>query len=389
MQLNLNKMKSYSYLFSWGCLLGLFMAGAAWGQSLPIPAPPSLNAKAYILEDFATGQTLAEFQADKRVEPASITKLMTAYVVFGELKRGNIGLEDEVVISEKAWRTGGSRTFIEVNSRVSVETLLKGMIIQSGNDASVALAEHVGGTEGIFATLMNQQAQALGMTGSHFINSTGWPHANHYMTTRDIATLAGAIIRDFPEYYNWYSEQEFTYNNITQYNRNILLRRDPSVDGFKTGYTEAAGYCLVSSAMRDGMRLIAVVMGTSSTKARAQESLALLNYGFRFYDTRSIYAAGEAVTKVRVWQGANKELPLGLADGLSVTLQRGRWPELSSTVQVQDSVIAPISEGQKLGVVTVKLGEEALLERPLIALAAIPEGSWWQRLVDWLLSLFA
>ncbi|WP_041350848.1 D-alanyl-D-alanine carboxypeptidase family protein [Nitrosococcus watsonii] len=382
-------MKSCSFLLPWYCSLLLFLGGEAWGQSLPIPAPPSLSAKAYLLQDFATGRVLAEHQADERIEPASITKLMTAYVVFKELKQGRIHLADEVLISEKAWRTGGSRTFIEVNTRVPVETLIKGMIIQSGNDASVALAEYVGGTEEIFAALMNQQAQLLGMTGSHFVNSTGLPHENHYMTARDIATLGRAIILDFPKYYDWYSEQAFTYNGITQYNRNLLLRRDSSVDGFKTGHTNSAGYCLASSAMRDGMRLIAVVMGTGSPKIRMQESLALLNYGFRFYDTRSIYAAKEAVTKVRVWQGANKELPLGLTDDLSVTLQRGRWEELSSSVRVQNTITAPVSEGQNLGIVTVRLGDKVLLKRPLLALTAVPEGSWWQRLIDWVLSFFA
>jgi D-alanyl-D-alanine carboxypeptidase (penicillin-binding protein 5/6) len=263
------------------------------------------------------------------------------------------------------------------------------MIIQSGNDASVALAERIAGTEEVFAALMNQQAQKLGMTGSHFVNSTGLPNENHYMTARDIATLARAIIRDFPEYYNWYSEQKFTYNNITQYNRDTLLRRDSSVDGLKTGYTEAAGYCLVSSAKRDGMRLVSVVMGAGSPKIRANEALALLNYGFRFYDTRSIYTAKEPVTSVRVWQGADKKLSLGLADDLSVTLPRGQWKELSSTIQVQDSIMAPIAEGAKLGAVIVKLSEKTMLEKPLIALTAVPEGSWWQQLTDWLLSFFA
>lgn len=383
-------MKSHCSFSVWCWLLLLFMGNTALGQPLlPIPAAPSLSARAYILEDFATGQILAESQADSRIEPASITKLMTSYVVFSELKRGNLHLDDEVLISEAAWRTGGSRTFIEVNKRVSVETLIKGMIIQSGNDASVALAERIAGTEEVFAALMNQQAQKLGMTGSHFVNSTGLPHENHYMTARDIAILARAIIRDFPEYYNWYSEQKFTYNNITQYNRDTLLRRDPSVDGLKTGYTEAAGYCLVSSAKREGMRLISVVMGTGSSKIRANEALALLNYGFRFYDTRSIYTAKEPVTSVRVWQGVDKKLSLGLADDLSVTLPRGQWKELSSTIQVQDSIMAPIVEGTKLGAVIVKLSEKTMLEKPLIALTAVPEGSWWQQLTDWLLSFFS
>lgn len=389
MQSKINAMKLRSFLLSWYWLLLLLLGVEAWGQPLPIPAPPSLSAKAYLLQDFATGRVLAESQADERIEPASITKLMTGYVVFNELKQGHIHLADEVLISEKAWRTGGSRTFIEVNTRVPVETLIKGMIIQSGNDASVALAEYVGGTEEVFVALMNQQAQILGMTSSHFVNSTGLPHEDHYTTARDIATLSRAIIRDFPKYYGWYSEQVFTYNDITQYNRNRLLRRDPSVDGFKTGHTKAAGYCLASSAMRDGMRLIAVVMGASSSKMRAQESLALLNYGFRFYETRSIYAAKEVVTKVRVWQGANKELPLGLADDLSVTLQRGRWEELSSAIRVKTSITAPITEGQNLGLVTVNLGDKILLKRPLVALTAVPEGSWWQRLIDWILSFFA
>lgn len=389
MQLKINLVKSRYFLLFWCWLFLLLKGGSAWGQSLPIPAPPTLSAEAYILEDFATGQILAESQADARVEPASITKLMTAYLVFNELKQGNLHLDDQVLISEKAWRTGGSRTFIEVNTRVPIETLVKGMIIQSGNDASVALAERIAGTEEIFAALMNQQAQRLGMAGSHFMNSTGLPHENHYMTARDIATLARALIRDFPKYYKWFSEKKFTYNDITQYNRDTLLRRDPSVDGLKTGHTEAAGYCLVSSAKRDGMRLISVVMGTGSNEARTNESSALLNYGFRFYDTRGLYTARELVTSVRVWQGASKKLPLGLADDLSVTLPQGHWKELSSTIQVQDSIKAPIPEGEELGAVIVKVGKKTVVKKPLIALAAVPEGSWLQQLTDWFLSFFA
>jgi serine-type D-Ala-D-Ala carboxypeptidase (penicillin-binding protein 5/6) len=383
-------MKSSRFFLSmfWFCLI--FMQGAAaWGQALPLPAAPSLSATAYILQDFATGQVLVEAEADKRVEPASITKLMTAYVVFNELKRGSIRLEDEVLISEKAWRTGGSRTFVEVNTRVPVETLLQGMIIQSGNDATIALAEHVAGTEEIFVSLMNQQAQILGLTSSNFVNSTGLPHEQHYMTARDIAALARALIRDFPEYYGWYSATEFTYNNITQSNRNVLLKRDPSVDGGKTGHTEAAGYCLVASAQREGMRLISVVMGTRSSDSRARESLTLLNYGFRFYDTRNLFSAGKALARARVWQGQGKELELGLAEDLPITVQRGRWQELSSTIEVQDPITAPISPGQNLGSVTVTLGDEPLVTRPLVALTEIPEGHWWQRLVDWVLLFFA
>jgi serine-type D-Ala-D-Ala carboxypeptidase (penicillin-binding protein 5/6) len=383
-------MKSSRFFLSmfWFCLI--FMQGAAaWGQALPLPAAPSLSATAYILQDFATGQVLVEAEADKRVEPASITKLMTAYVVFNELKRGSIRLEDEVLISEKAWRTGGSRTFVEVNTRVPVETLLQGMIIQSGNDATIALAEHVAGTEEIFVSLMNQQAQILGLTSSNFVNSTGLPHEQHYMTARDIAALARALIRDFPEYYGWYSATEFTYNNITQSNRNVLLKRDPSVDGGKTGHTEAAGYCLVASAQREGMRLISVVMGTKSSDSRARESLTLLNYGFRFYDTRNLFSAGKALARARVWQGQGKELELGLAEDLPITVQRGRWQELSSTIEVQDPITAPISPGQNLGSVTVTLGDEPLVTRPLVALTEIPEGHWWQRLVDWVLLFFA
>lgn len=382
-------MKLRHLLFSWYWLLLLVMDSPALGQPLPVPAPPSLSAEAYILQDFATGRVLAGSQVDSRVEPASITKLMTAYVVFNELKNGRIHLEDKVLISEKAWRTGGSRTFIEVNTRVPVETLLKGMIIQSGNDASVALAEYVAGTEGTFAALMNHQAKRLGMTGSHFVNSTGLPHENHYMTTRDIAILAGALIRDFPKYYGWYSKRKFTYNDITQYNRNLLLRLDPSADGLKTGHTESAGFCLASSAEREGMRLITVVMGTASSKLRAQESLALLNYGFRFYDTHTLHTAGETVATVRVWQGVSKELPLGLTDSLPVTVQRGRWQEISSTIQVPDHIMAPVTKGQSLGFMIVKLGEKVLLKKPLVALAAIPEGNWWQQFADWVLSFLA
>lgn len=381
-------MKLRYLLFSCYCFLAI-IGGPALGQPLPIPAPPPIGAENYILQDFESGRILAAFHIDEKVKPASITKIMTAYVVFNNIKHGRIDLEDKVLISEKAWRTGGSSTFLEVGTRVSVETLLKGMMIQSGNDAAVALAQYVAGTVAAFADLMNYQARKLGLTGSHFANSTGLPHKNHYMTTRDIATLSIAFIRRFPKYYNWYSWPKYTYNNITQYNRNLLLRLDPSADGIKTGHTDAAGYCLAASSKRHGMRLIAVVMGTKSSKARAKQALALLNYGFRFYNTRNLYKAGETITTVRVWQGLSQKLPLGLTADLPVTVGQGHWQSIVTTIHVPDHIMAPIDKGQKIGYVTVKINKELLAKKPLVALTAIPPGHWWQQFSDWVLSFFA
>ena len=267
----------------------------------PVPAAPQVAANSYILSDFNSGRILVEHNSDMRVEPASITKLMTAYVVFRELEEGNITLQETVPVSEKAWRTGGSRMFIEPDMQVKVEDLMRGMIIQSGNDASVALAEHIAGSEEAFASLMNHYAEQLGMTGTNFMNSTGLPDPDHYTTARDINALSAATVRDFPDYYTWYSEKEFTFNNIRQHNRNTLLWRDPAIDGLKTGHTEAAGYCLAASAMRDGMRLISSVMGSSSESARASESQTLLNYGFRFFETVQLYQAGQELTRARIW----------------------------------------------------------------------------------------
>lgn len=280
----------YQILSSVFAMLFVF---SATSQPITTPAPPTLAAESYILMDFLSDTLIAEKDIDKKVEPASITKMMTAYVVFTELKNGNLRTDDLIRVSEKAWRTGGSKMFIEVNKTVSVSDLLKGMIIQSGNDACIAFAEHIAGTEETFTDLMNQYAKKLGMKNSHFTNSTGLPSEGHYITARDAAILAKAIIVDFPEYFPLFSEKEFTFNEITQHNRNTLLWRDPSVDGFKTGHTESAGYCLVSSAKRNGMRLIAVVMGTESQKARADESQNLLNYGFRFYETNLLFKANE------------------------------------------------------------------------------------------------
>ncbi len=301
-------------VFALVALLFAFNSFAA--DMRPLPAPPIVGATSYFVIDAQSGYEIATLEPDKAAAPASLTKLMTAYVVFRTLKENQIQLSDEVTISEKAWRAEGSRMFIEVGKRVTVQDLLMGMIVQSGNDASIALAEHVAGSEAVFAEIMNQYAQTIGMLSSNFINVTGLPHDNHYSTARDLATLARTIIAEFPEFYRWYSVKEFTFNNIKQPNRNNLLWRDNSVDGMKTGHTDAAGYCLVSSAERDGMRVISVVLGTASAKARIDGSQALLNYAFRFFETRLLYKAGEAITKTRVWKSANEFTSLGLLDDL-------------------------------------------------------------------------
>ncbi|MFM1892112.1 MAG: D-alanyl-D-alanine carboxypeptidase, partial [Pseudomonadota bacterium] len=284
-------------------LLLLLLCSASAVAAPPVPAPPTVAGTGHLLLDMHSGRVLAESNADARLEPASLTKIMTAYVVFRELQHGNLKLEDQALISEKAWKTPGSRMFIEVGKRVSVGDLLNGMVIQSGNDASVALAEHIAGSEDTFAGLMNEHSRRLGMQNTHFVNATGLPHEDHYTTPRDIAKVTIATIREFPELYKLYAVKEFVWNDIKQPNRNLLLWRDDSVDGVKTGHTEAAGYCLVSSAAREGMRLVAVVMGTSSENARAKESLSLLNYGFRFFETHRLYAAGDALVRTRVWKG--------------------------------------------------------------------------------------
>ena len=348
----------------------------------PVPKPPSVGAKGYLVEDFHSGQTIAEKNADQRLEPASITKLMSAYVVFNEIRNGTLALEDKVRISKKAWRTEGSRMFVEVNTQVSVADLIKGMIIQSGNDATVALAEQVAGTEEGFASLMNHYAQKLGMKNSHFINSTGLPDKDHYTTARDIARIARALIAEFPEYYQWYSQRSFTYNGITQYNRNKLLWRDESVDGLKTGHTDSAGYCLVTSAERDGMRLISVVLGTKSEEARADASQALLNYGFRFFETHKLYDSGSKLASTRVWKGATENVDLGLADTLYVTVPRGEYKNLDASMQLQEQIIAPVTKGQVLGRVVIRLGDKVIVEKDLTALNNVAEGSFWQRIVD-------
>ncbi|TCK19240.1 penicillin-binding protein 6 [Thiogranum longum] len=360
----------------------LLLTSSLLHAATPVPKAPSVGAKGYLVEDFHSGQTIAEKNADQRLEPASITKLMSAYVIFSEIRNGTLALEDKVRISKKAWRTEGSRMFVEVNTQVSVADLLKGMIIQSGNDATVALAEQVAGTEEGFASLMNHYAQKLGLRNSHFVNSTGLPHKDHYTTARDIARIARALIAEFPEYYQWYSERSFTYNGITQYNRNKLLWRDESVDGLKTGHTDSAGYCLVTSAERDGMRLISVVLGTKSEEARADASQALLNYGFRFFETHKLYDSGSKLASTRVWKGTVDTVDLGLTDTLYVTVPRGEYKNLDASIQLQEQIIAPVSKGQVLGRVVIRLGDQAITEKDLTALNDVAEGNFWQRIVD-------
>lgn len=347
-----------------------------------MPAPPVIGAKSFLLLDANTGREVASLNPDERLAPASLTKLMTAYVVFRALAENSVALEDRVTVSEKAWRTPGSRMFIEVGSKVSVEELILGMIVQSGNDASVALAEYIAGSESVFAEMMNQQAMALGMTGSRFRNATGLPDDEHFSTARDMAYVARAIVTEFPEYYRWYSVREYEYNDISQKNRNQLLWRDESVDGMKTGMTDDAGYCLVSSAERDGMRLVSVVLGTSSARARTDGSQALLNYGFRFFETRLLYRAGEKVADTRVWKAQNEMTALGVARDLYITVPRGKFDDVESVLNMPNRILAPVAAGQPIAELEVSLNGSVLLSEPLRALDENPTGSLWQRTVD-------
>lgn len=351
------------------------------------PPPPKLEARSYFMMDFHSGKVLADHNADQRMPPASLTKIMTVYAVLNEIKRGNLNLDDQVTVSKKAWKAPGSRMFIEVDKRVPVEELLKGVIVQSGNDASIALAEHIAGDERTFAELMNQHAQRLGMTNTHFVNSTGLPDPDHYTTAHDLTLLTQALIAEFPEYYPWFRIKQFTYNDITQHNRNRLLWRDPTVDGVKTGHTEEAGYCLVASAKRDEMRLISTVMGTDSDNARASASQALLNYGFRFFTTRLIHDPTSPLREVRIYKGALETLPVGVARPIYVTVPKERAEGLSIQVDMDPWITAPISKGQELGTLSIRLENKTILESPVIALQKVPTGGLVHRVMDegWLL----
>lgn len=370
-----------SSLFS-GLLLLLSVQSLQAAGPIFTPSAPKVAASSYFLMDFNSGRVLAEKDADKRVAPASLTKIMTVYVIFRELKSGHLTLDEKVTISQNAWETGGSKMFVEVNKQVSVEDLLQGDIIQSGNDASVALAEHVAGSEQTFATMMNEQAARLGMVNSHFESSTGLPMPNHYSSAHDLALLTQAMIQEFPEYYRWFSQKEFTFNNITQQNRNQLLWRDETVDGVKTGFTDDAGYCMVASAKREDMRLISVVMGTASAGARSNESQSLINYGFRFFETHPLYKADAALAEARVRKGVTSKLSVGVAEDIYVTAPRKHFSELKAETQLDKVIIAPINKGDTVGSLNVTLGGETILNKPLVAMETIAEGGFFRRLYD-------
>lgn len=357
-------------------------------MNMPVPSAPTLAAKSYVLMDFNSGQFLVEQNPDMRVEPASITKLMTAYIIYAAMQRGDLTPETMVNISEKAWRMQGSKMFVRVGTQVKVDDLLKGMIIQSGNDATIALAEHIAGSEEAFAAMMNHEAQRLGLTGTHFVNSTGWPDANHYSTARDVAHLMAAVIRDFPEQYKREGEKEFVWNNIKQINRNRLLWRDPSVDGGKTGHTESAGFCLAASAQREGMRLISVVLGAQSDAARAEQTAVLLSYGFRFFETRLVRKAGDVLDEPRVWKGSEKTARLGLDKNFYVTTQRGKFEQLNLALDVTPNLTAPLAQGQAMGKLVAKQGDKEENAAPVVVLSAVPEGGFIRRMADSVILMF-
>ncbi len=363
-------------------------APAALSDSLPVPAPPTpKQSKAWVLLDHATGQVLAGENQDTRVEPASITKVMTSYVLAAEMKAGKIKRDDQVMMSENAWRTGGAGTDgsysgFEVNKTARLEDMEKGMVVQSGNDAAIALAEHVAGSEAAFAQLMNAYAARIGLKNSHFANATGLTAEGHYSTAHDLALLGSALARDFPEAYAYNKIKEFTVGPITQRNRNLLLWRDSSVDGIKTGHTSTAGYCLMASAKRGDQRLVAVVMGDTSENQRAVDAQALLNWGFRFYESHKLYDAGKVVAKQKVWKGKADEVRLGVARPLLVSMPRGKYAQLKPTMDVPKTLVAPIRKGQRIGTVKVALGGKVIATAPLVALDGVEEAGFFGRLWD-------
>jgi D-alanyl-D-alanine carboxypeptidase (penicillin-binding protein 5/6) len=359
----------------------------------PVPPPPDVEGKSWVLMDYNTGQIIASKDMDVQLEPASITKIMTDYVVSAELGNGKIHNEDPVTISENAWRGGGASTdgstsFLKLNSQVKLKDLLYGMIIQSGNDAAIALAEHTAGSEPAFANLMNAYAKQLGMTHSQFQNASGYPVANHYTTAHDIAILSRALIHDFPEDYAISAVKEFEWNGIKQHNRNLLLWRDNTVDGIKTGHTAAAGYCLAASAKQGDARMIAIIMGASSEKGRADAALALLNYGFRFYESHKLYEANKPLATPKLWKGAENTIPLGVAEDALVSVKRGDYDKLKANLDIPSTLIAPFKKGQQVGTLRVTLDGQPVLTTPLVALNDAPEGGFFSRLWDTIMLWF-
>lgn len=390
-------MRRLNVLFFLGCCAGHVLAQDGSQLALPsqptpevaaiVPKAPELAAKSYVLMDYLTGQVLAQKDAELRVEPASITKVMTSYVISAELKNGKIKRDDQVMISENAWRGGGAGTdgstsFLPVNQAVPLQDLLYGMIIQSGNDASIALAEHAAGSEALFVQLMNEHAKRLGMTHTHYANAHGLSDPDHYTTALDIARLGRALIRDFPEDYKIYAIKEFTYGGIKQHNRNLLLWRDSTVDGIKTGHHSGAGFCLLASAKRGDMRQIAVVMGAAGEKDRADQIQALLNYGFRFFETHKIYAKSDVVAEPELWKGKDDKAKLGVAEDLMVNIPRGSYPQLKATMDVPKPLLAPLKQGQPVGKLKIALAGNALAEVPLVPLQDHPEAGFFGRLTD-------
>jgi D-alanyl-D-alanine carboxypeptidase (penicillin-binding protein 5/6) len=362
-------------------LIASFAAAPVFAAT-PIPSAPVVDARSYLLVDYRTNKSLAARDADARMEPASLTKLMTAYIVFEQLAVGKLKLEEPVMVSEHAWRSEGSRTFIELGKPVSVQLLILGMIVQSGNDATIALAERVAGTEETFVQLMNTYAKRLGMVGTHFENSSGLPAANHYTTARDMSLLAIAMIRDFPQYYKYYSVREFEHNGIKQQNRNGLLEKDPTVDGLKTGHTDSAGYCLVTSSLREGMRLVSVVLGSTSMKARENASAALLNYGFTFYETKLVVKGAATLATVPVWKAASSPVDVSIRDDLYVTVPRGEGADVKTALDLQPRLIAPLARDSVIGQMRVTAGNQTLATLPLHPSTNVAAGGWWRRLVD-------
>src|SRR5580658_5228894 len=349
----------------------------------PIPTPPAVPARAYLLEDYQSGRVLASDHADDRMEPASLTKLMTAYIVFTTLHDGRLKLTDPVTISEHAWRSEGSRTFIQVGTQIPVDILIKGMIVQSGNDATVALAERVAGTEDAFVQVMNEYAKRLGMAHTHFANADGLPNPDHYTTARDLSLLAHHLIQDFPDFYPLFSLHEFSWNNIKQQNRNGLLSADPTVDGLKTGHTDSAGFCLVTSSLRNGMRLISLVLGSDSVKQREQASATLLGYGFSFYQTLKVKSRGEVLAAPRVFLSASTTAPVGIPQDIYVTVGRDQASALKTTFSIQNKLLAPLALGAKVGSFTIATPDGAsVASGPVVTLKAVPVGGLWTRMSD-------